>query len=329
MRDRLAADDAEIAALEKALGIKSKKKLPKSFEEDGLDALLDDLGDGGVEVSGKRKRTEGDEWLERKRRKAQGIQDDDRHGSAASDDEIDVDMDASDESRESDIGSSEGLEDEQLGSGEDDFSGFESGTPSSPPPHKRVRENPYVAPPSADVEASTKYVPPSLRGPASSDAEALSRLRRQTQGLLNRLSEANMLSILGDIEKLYRDHPRQHVTSALLDILFGLICDRTALQDTFIILHAGIIVAIYKVIGTDFGAQVIQRVVEDFARFDAPDSQGTGKETNNLVSLLAELYNFQMIGSALIFDYIRMFVGELSEANTELLLKIIRSRSNT
>jgi len=34
-RDRLAADEAEIAALEKALGVKGKKKLPKSFEEDG------------------------------------------------------------------------------------------------------------------------------------------------------------------------------------------------------------------------------------------------------------------------------------------------------
>lgn len=328
VRDRLAADDAEIAALERALGIKGKKKLPKSFEEDGLDTLLDDLGDSSTEVSGrsgKRKRTEEEEWLERKRRKARGIEEDERHDSAASDEESEDDIESSgDSSQDSDEGSDE-LEDEQLGSDEDKFSGFESETPSSPPPHKKIRENPYVAPSSADGQALTKYIPPSRRGPASSDTEVLSQLRRQTQGLLNRLSEANMLSILGDIEKLYRDHPRQHVTSTLVDILLGLICDRAALQDTFIILHAGFIVAIYRVIGTDFGAQVVQRVVEEFTRFDAADGRGNGKETNNLVSLLAELYNFQMIGSTLIFDYIRMFLHELSEVNTELLLKVIRS----
>ena len=325
VKDRLAADDAEIAALERALGIKGKKKLPKSFEEDGLDMLLDDLGESGTEVSGgsgKRKRTEEEEWLERKRRKAQGIQDDERDDSAASDDESDGGIETSEGSLETGEESSDGLEDE-LGSDEDDFGGIESEAPSSPPPHKRVRENPYVAPSSTDGQAPTKYIPPSLRGPTSSDTEALSRLRRQTQGLLNRLSEANMLSILGDIEKLYRDHPRQHVTSTLVDILLGLMCDRTALQDTFVILHAGFIMAIYKVIGTDFGAQVVQRVVEEFTRFDEQES---GKETNNLISLLAELYNFQMIGSTLIFDYVRIFLRELSEVNTELLLKVIRSK---
>lgn len=328
LRDRLAADDAEIAALEKALGIKGKKRLSRSFQEDGLDGLLNDLGDSSTEVSGrsgKRKRTEEEEWLERKRRKAQGIQDDEDGDGAASDEEVDGDLDSSDEGRETSDEDGDGRV-EKPGSDEDSFGGFESDTLSSPPPRKKVRENPYVAPSTANVGTTTKYIPPSLRRPASSDSEALSRLRRQTQGLLNRLSEANMLSILGDIEKLYRDHPRQHVTSTLVDILIGSICDRAALQDTFVILHAGFMVAIYKVVGTDFGAQVVQRVVEEFTRFNAADSHGSGKESNNLISLLAELYNFQMIGSTLIFDYIRLFLQELSEANTELLLKVIRSK---
>jgi nucleolar MIF4G domain-containing protein 1 len=44
-----------------------------------------------------------------------------------------------------------------------------------------------------------------------------------------------------------------------------------------------------------------------------------------LVSLVSELYNFQLVGCNLVFDYIRMFLAELNEANTELLLKIIRN----
>jgi nucleolar MIF4G domain-containing protein 1 len=41
--------------------------------------------------------------------------------------------------------------------------------------------------------------------------------------------------------------------------------------------------------------------------------------------LLSEMYNFQVVGSNLIFDYIRQFLGKLSELNAELLLKIIRT----
>jgi nucleolar MIF4G domain-containing protein 1 len=76
----------------------------------------------------------------------------------------------------------------------------------------------------------------------------------------------------------------------------------------------------------DFGAEIIQKVVETL---DANgDERGTfqGKETANLMSLLSQLYNFHVIGSALMFDYIRIYLQEITENNTELLLKVIRSK---
>jgi nucleolar MIF4G domain-containing protein 1 len=221
-------------------------------------------------------------------------------------------------------------EDEDEDEDEDEFLGFDSDVPSPVKPPQKIRENPYVPPQTSDdTSTPPKYIPPSLRAPSSSESEHLSRLRRQTQGLLNRLSEANMLSILKDIEKLYRENPRQHVTSTIVDLLLSLVTDRASLMDTFMILHGGFIAALYKVIGTDFGAFVVQNFVEEFERqytraTDVATSE-MGKETSNLIALLAELYNFQVIGSNLVFDYIRMLLQELSELNTELLLKIIRS----
>jgi nucleolar MIF4G domain-containing protein 1 len=106
----------------------------------------------------------------------------------------------------------------------------------------------------------------------------------------------------------------------------GLICERSVLQDTFLVLHAGFIAALYKIMGMDFGAEIVQRVVETL---DAEGDEGRGfegKEGMNLVSLLAQLYNFHVIGSPLIFDYIRLFLAEITESNTELLLKVIRSK---
>jgi len=192
---------------------------------------------------------------------------------------------------------------------------------------KPARENPYIAPGTNSEKPSGKYIPPSLRAASSSDAELASRLKRQVQGLLNRLSEANIISILSDIEQLYQNNPRQYVTSTLIDLLLGLVCDRTTLNDTFLILHAGFIAAVYKVIGPDFGAQFLERLVESFdkAYKDEEQDEAGRKECTNLMSLLAQLYNLQVIGAELLFDYIRGFLDNLTELHTELLLRVVRS----
>ncbi|KAK0714321.1 hypothetical protein B0T21DRAFT_352251 [Apiosordaria backusii] len=348
LKDKLAEDDAEIAALERKLGMKGKKKLPQSFLDDGLGELLGEV-DGGLDEGGsdKRKRkAEADEWLAQKRRKAESAaaastqkkraQSDSDESASGDDGE---DMDSMDEDMD-DLGSEgdsfdEGYDDEEASEGgeDDEFDAFGSEEEDmDETPAKIVRENPYVAPTTGQT---AKYVPPSLRKAAGSDSELESRVRRQTQGLVNRITEANLLSILGEIEKLYRDNARQHVTSALVDLLLIQVCDPTSLPDTLLILSAGFASAAYKVFGTDFGAQLIQEVVGRYDKYyeeareaarGGPDVQ---KQTSNLITFISQLYNFQLIGPGLIFDYIRTLLDNLSELNAELLLRIVRMCGTT
>ncbi|KAH8724478.1 hypothetical protein GQ44DRAFT_617977 [Phaeosphaeriaceae sp. PMI808] len=323
VKDRLAQEDAEIRALEKKLGVKSKKK--SKGADDGLADIFGDLGDFGSsedELEGKpvkRKRDEDDAWLASKRRKALGTA-----LEESSEDDADLEELGSDDL---DDGQEEiGLSGEDDESALEDYDSDEEGSNGGVEPvQPRKRENPYVAPISSDFAQPTKYIPPALRAPPSSDAEALSRLKRQIQGLLNRLSEANILSILRDIEQVYQNNPRGYVNTTLADLLMGMLSDPSALLDTFLILHAGFIAAVYKVIGPDFGAQIVERIVAEFDQHYQRNKEGTGKQTTNLVSLLADLYTFQVIGSNLIFDYIRFFLDELSDINTELLLRIVRA----
>ncbi|RFU31974.1 hypothetical protein B7463_g4354, partial [Scytalidium lignicola] len=370
VRDKLADDDEEIAALEKLLGFKGRKGLPQSFKDDGLDELLEGLDDDGDSGEDRGETAEGDDWLDRKRREAQARartksresrldRNDANSLSSGSSSELSGEDEESEAESESGLSidgpefpddvseeSSNDLNDKELAfDPEANFEGFDSeeegnsdseGSAEQPPP-QRVRENPYVAPTatSTGTASQEKYIPPSLRKPASLDTELLTRLRRQCQGLINRLTEANLISILGEIEGLYRNNPRQHVTSTLVDLLLISVCEPTSLPDTLIILPAGFITAIYKVVGTDFGAQIVQRLVELFDEHyeravalitDGPAAatSESSKETSNLITLLAEMYNFQVVGSNLVFDYIRLFLEKLSELNAELLLKIIR-----
>ncbi|KAL8915521.1 MAG: hypothetical protein Q9171_000086 [Xanthocarpia ochracea] len=334
VKDRLAADDAEIAALEKALGVKDKKTRPKSFQDDGLDALLNGLGDELSDDGArrKRKRDDGEEWLEIKRKNARRFE-----GRAVSNDPPATDCSEGTGSSFGGLSDPEtDIENQDRGNGEfvagsendeDSFSQDSHGSSSGFVPAKHgTRENPYRAPITAAV-AAPKYIPPSLRNQTSSETEDLSRLRRQVQGLVNRLSEANLISILGDVESLYQNNPRQHVSSTLLDLLLGLISDPAILQDTFVILHAGFITAVYKTIGQDFGAQVIQRIDREF-RLDLDTDEDDvlhGKKLTNLASLLSSLYIFQVVSSKLIYDYIKLFIENLSEAKVELLLKVLRN----
>ena len=328
VQSKLDQDDAEIAALEKKLGMKKGRKLPKAFAEDGLGDLLGDLGDGSDEDDTKKRKREADEWLKNKRRKAQAL-----HSHAESeddgseeDDEDDMDLDGLDEDDDMEDGSEEDMLGSDDGSDEDEGSEFGGFDEEEEKPAPKKKENPYVAPVPAESEnRPAKYIPPSLRAASGSESESLTRLRRQAQGHLNKLSEANLVSILAEFEKLYREYPRQHVTSTLITLLMGLICERSALQDTFLILHAGFIAALYKVVGMDFGAEIVQKVVETLDAGGDERGSFEGKEHINLISLLSQLYNFHVVGSTLVFDYIRLFLQEITESNTELLLKIIRS----
>lgn len=367
VRDKLAQDDAEIAELERKLGLKGRKSLPKSFHEEGLGEILEVLGDGAAdeETQLKRKRkAEADEWLAQKRRKAsaaaaqgagekaadsaaggrekpmriikaEDLEADDDVGSSAFEDDDDSLLDdleggsGDDEDGDGDE-SMEDADTDELERGsddgdDDDFSGFGSDEAEAEASAPRIRENPYVAPTTGPQAA--KYIPPSRRQEAGSDAELTQRIRRQLQGLVNRITDSNMVGIVGDIEKVYREQPRQHVTTILVDLILVQVCDPASLPDTLLILSAGFATALYRVMGMDFGAQLIQETVE---RFDQYYERGvvapaeSGKQTSNLITLMAEMYNFQLIGCNLIFDYIRFLLNDLTELNAELLLRIIR-----
>ena len=310
--------------MEKKLGIKGRKS--KALEEEGLDWLVGGSeSDGDKEKGGsKRKRSEDTRWLQDKRQKAAGVdgleseQDDELFNSHIAEAE---ESDAEDDDLENPFS------DDEFDS--DDFPGFDAEDEEDEdgdelPSPKKERENPYVAPVPNDAAPVAKYVPPSMRKPAAADEEALRQLRRQVQGLLNRLSEANMPSIVKSLQELYEKNARQHVTSTLVELLAGLMSDPSTLNDTFLILHAGFSAAVYRAVGTDFGAQLLEKVVENFDHHRNVDTT-PGKQTLNLLAFLSCLYTFQVVGSSLIFDYIRLLLYELSEANTELLLRVIRT----
>lgn len=336
-QERLAQDDAEIEEFERKLGIKKRRKsLPHAFKEDGLDELMGDLGgeeeESSEEETTKRK-SEYDDWLASKRRKTsqpakRARSRDDSEEDEDLDEDSDVDGDSADEDDDLDMLDEDEDEDEEMGDLDDEsFEGLDSdgdGAPAQP----RQRENPYVAPTSGPAVA--KYVPPSLRRAAGTEDEVRVRLRKQINGLINRLTDANLLSIVQSVEELYQKNARGDVTDIITDSVMAQICKPESLPDQFFVLTGGFAAAIYRIIGSSFGGHLIRRVVLDFgqhydqANQSADEISAIQKEASNLLTFISQLYVFGVASSKIVFDYMERLLTDLTEINVELLLRICR-----
>ncbi|KAI2627495.1 hypothetical protein GGR54DRAFT_416036 [Hypoxylon sp. NC1633] len=324
-RKRLAQDDAEIADLERRLGLNGRKSLPRSFQNDGLGELLDGLDDDGERpplMSKKKRKAEADEWLAEKRRKAHAVASA-LTTSASDDDDYELNgQDLSEQSNGSDLDTlgncSEKSEDDNDGVDDEVLEGCSVDNPAAP---TRPRENPYIAPTTGVV----KYVPPSLRNQLGQGNEAESQLRRRIQGLINRLTNDNMIGIVKDFIALYDAHPRQTVTSTIVNLVLTLVCSPEKRPDSFFTMIAGFVAATHKVMGTAVSAYFVQQLVKVFGqRYEKASGEQSDSGSRHLIALLAELYNMQVVSCSIIFDYVRVFLNTLSELNTELLLRIIQ-----
>ncbi|KAG6862500.1 hypothetical protein C0995_000047 [Termitomyces sp. Mi166 len=303
-------DDAYIAYLETKLGYTKGTKRKKPAEDDGLDGKsFPDLLDFADTLVNPQDEDE------------DAGMDDDVNDDVG--DELDNDMD--DDDLKSPSGGSESLEDDNdewhgLGDAEGDEEDREVSNPPEILP--RAHENP------------TRYVPPHLRNKENAKekpSESMIRLSRQLKGLLNRMSEQNMGSILDSIEGIYRDNRRIDVTTSLTTLIIDGISSHSSLLDSYVVLYAAFVSSLHKVIGIEFAAYFVQNVVSSYERYfstqqAAAEEEDGGKECSNLIVLLSELYNFQVISSVLVFDIIRRLLDAgLSEFVVELLLKIVRN----
>ncbi|KAI5948825.1 SGD1 [Candida theae] len=203
---------------------------------------------------------------------------------------------------------------------------------------ERIRENPYVAP-GADTQdqsgtslsSEQRYIPPALRKKMAmeaenGDSEEVLSLRKAIKGPMNKLSEANISSIVNEVQNLFMSHPRQVVNEQLTNIIIDGVIQQGRLLDTFVYLHACLVAAIYRLQGVEFGAHFIQTLVEKFEQFNQKNNKKT--EASNLISLLSSVYLFHLLSSKVLYDLVRELITNLNENNADLLLRLIRSSGN-
>lgn len=328
---------------------------------DDLDRLHATLGEAGSE-DGEEEGEEEDDAEDAS--DAEGSMDDDAFG--ADFDELDamVDPGMSDEvdkESEEEEGDEEEEEDEEEESdkeeeGDEEEEEEASDDEASEEEVDADKQSPEVEagrPAAPSSAAPTKYVPPAMRAAAKDrdEAHALQqqKLRRHVNGLLNRLGEGNVDTILGELESLYRTYARGDVTSMLTQLVLDTIAARTQLSETIVVTYAVLLSAMHRVVGVEFGAFFVQTCMSRLlavyttylSRPDASDEEQSAwsRECVNLVLLLCHLFNHKLLSAGLVYDLVRLFLGcdfvemvpathggkRITELDIELVLRIVQS----
>ncbi|TWU78094.1 suppressor of glycerol defect [Metarhizium rileyi] len=346
--DKLAQDDAEIEEFERKLGIKKgRRSLPQAFKEDGLDGLIEDMGGdfASSEDETKKRKFAYDDWLHSKRKKTESrpalhsisnplhmerpisIDDDaerssphpcgKRYQAVRIENRLDHTSDRKGDGYGLTAGGYEGESVEVLASG---YRGSESCKPQ--------KENPYVAPAGRSVAAKHVSLLRRCEGTESHN-QVQPQLQRKIRGLINRLTDANLIWIVQSVEEMYQTNARADVTNILTDAILAQMRRPESLPDQFFVLVGGFSAAVYKLTGSSFGSHLVRNVVKGFNEyyaqtFDNDSRQTSRKEPSNFLTFLSQLYVFEVISCKIVFDYMEKLLAHLSELNVELLLKICR-----
>ncbi|XP_054621547.1 nucleolar MIF4G domain-containing protein 1 [Dunckerocampus dactyliophorus] len=307
-------EDREIKKLERYLKLnkrKNKKSLPQSFVADGLDYILGAL-DSDTLVAGM---YDSDDNMDLAKHNFEQL---DKNTSQPSEEEEDEDeaseMDSSGDEdsvplEEDEVTSEEEAMDEELQDESD---------------AKDINEEPAESSSNTGAADASKYVPPHMRNTAGDEHKAeLEKLRKNVKGLVNRLSEHNMSSISSQLEALYMSCSRKDMNDTLTEVLLAACVTPALMPDRLLMEHVLLVSVLHHAVGLEVGAHFLETVVHMFD--DLYNRPSEGKECDNLVAIVAHLYNFQVVHSLLVFDILRRFMAAFTEKDIELLLFVLKN----
>ncbi|XP_077365507.1 nucleolar MIF4G domain-containing protein 1 [Festucalex cinctus] len=306
-------EDREIKKLERYLKLnkrKNKKSLPQSFMADGLDYILGALDSGTLTT---------------------GMYDSDDNMDLAKDNFEQLDGDISDEGEEVFESDGEHINDD-AGEGEEEEEEEEVPSEEEEVMDEEVEdesdihddeETEETAKPISNTTTG-KYVPPHMRDAGSGQRKAdLEKLKKNVKGLVNRLSEPNMSSISGQLEALYMSRSRKDMNDTLTEVLLAACVTPALMPDRLLMEHVLLVSILHHTVGLEVGAHFLETVVRLFD--DTYKQPSEGKECDNLVAIVAHLYNFQVVHSLLIFDILRRLLAAFAEKDIELALFVLRN----
>jgi nucleolar MIF4G domain-containing protein 1 len=159
--------------------------------------------------------------------------------------------------------------------------------------------------------------------------ESTIKLSKQLKGLFNRLTTANMHTIMNECTRVY--YSNQYTRNQFINTIFNLfnksLMSKVSLTPERISCeHAAFLCVLSTQIGNDFNIKLLEKFLNSFiSEFSAENFQIDVKILDNLLIFLCFLYNFKLFSSKLIFSIIneKLLVELVNENNFVFIEKFI------
>ncbi|XP_027625863.1 nucleolar MIF4G domain-containing protein 1 [Tupaia chinensis] len=132
-----------------------------------------------------------------------------------------------------------------------------------------------------------------------------------------------MPSISGQLEELYMAHSRKDMSDAITATLMAACVTPAAMPSRLMMEHVLLISILHHRVGIEVGAHFLEAVVRKFE--DVYKGGGEGKECENLLTIVAHLYNFHVVQSLLITDILKKLIRTFTEKDVELILLVLKN----
>ncbi|XP_065852430.1 uncharacterized protein [Euphorbia lathyris] len=171
------------------------------------------------------------------------------------------------------------------------------------------------------IASSARYVAPHLRSLARKDAEEHTQIRRRIRGLLNRLSEANVESVTGEMAVIFRSLSRSVSSQIISDEVLASCSTGPRGNEQYAAVFAAFVAGMASSVGMGFSAKLLASLAKSF-------EDEYHKEDNlslrNLTLLLSYLCIFGVCSSDLIYDFLTMLSKELTEIDVSTILTVLQ-----
>ncbi|XP_054007789.1 nucleolar MIF4G domain-containing protein 1 homolog [Hylaeus anthracinus] len=173
-----------------------------------------------------------------------------------------------------------------------------------------------------------RYLPPAARINVDSvnmDSQKLHTLKKQLKGCLNRVAEHNIHTIANQIEEMYMAHSRYDMNHMLLNLTFEALVGRILTPDRLICEHMMLIAILHANVGVEVGAHFLEKLVKKFVETMEATQDVENKELDNVILMIAHLYNFKVYGHKLLYQILNKLMIKFTEKEIELILLILKT----
>ncbi|KMZ76084.1 hypothetical protein ZOSMA_107G00820 [Zostera marina] len=171
-------------------------------------------------------------------------------------------------------------------------------------------------------EAVKAYVAPHLRDCGqNNDSEDLSHVRRRVRGLLNRLSESNLESIVQEIASLLRSVSRGDGCQIIQHEVLSSVSNGPRGNEQYAAVFAAFVAGMACSIGIDFSAKLIASLA---ALFEDEYTKEDNLSLRNITLLLCYLCIFGVCSSDLIYDFLSVLSKRLTELDVSTILSVLQ-----